>query len=809
MKKAIKIISWLLAGMVTLLVAAVIIVPLVFDPNNYRDEISALVKKHTGRELVIEGKIELSLFPWLGMRLGAMQLSNAEGFGPEPFARIETADVRIKLLPLLHKEVEMEKIVLHGLEAYLGIHADGRSNWDDLVAKATTDDAPTEKTKKPDTDKQKFSNPALALAALSFGGLELRESKLIWDDQQARTRYTVEQLNLAIGAVQFNEPFAIKLDFNVDSSEQQARGHIQLNSHITLNLREQKYHLDTTVLAIDLQSALIPGGQAKARLAADIQADLQAQTAQLANLQLDAQGLSLQGQINAHKILASPDASGHLQLSITDANKLLAPFQQDLPTGLKPASLQDASLKTDFALSLGQQTIKLDKLELKALGLALSAYVQGQKIIDAPQLSGQFKIADFVPRDLLHTLAIELPEMADPSTLTKASGQFDFTVNQQQAAISNLQLQFDDSSLNGSASVKNYQQPALRYDITLNTIDADRYLPPPEEKPDAPVPPVTAAAAGATQLPPDTIAQLRQLDIDGTARIGKLKAMNLRASDVHATLKAKDGLLRVYPVEAKLYDGSYDGNLSLDVRGKEPLIGMHEKLTAVQSGPLLKDFMGKDYVTGTANLSAQLTAQGLHPEQVRRTLNGQAAFSFTDGAVNGINVAQLIRNAYAAYQKQPLVKDEVKSTDFALISGSATIKNGLLNNQDLKADSPLLRVEGQGTVHLATEDINYLLKAAIVGTLKGQGGKELDELKGLTVPLRITGSFSEPKFNIDLASLLDDKAKQKLDAEKQKVLEKLDSKRSRLLEKLDAEKHRMQRKLDDEEQKQQQDPKTN
>lgn len=728
MIKLFKFVAWMLGLLVAALVAAVVIIPMLFDPNDYREEIGALVKKHTGRELTIEGRIELSVFPWLGAQLGAMQLSNAEGFGPEPFARIGSADVRIKLLPLLRKEVEMEKIILHGLEANLGRHADGRSNWDDLVAPAaagSAEEPAAQGDEKSPSAGGDAANPMGALAALSLGGLELRDARLSWDDRQAEARYAVDRLNLSIGAVELGKPFALEMNFNVNSSEPQLQGHIQLASRITLDLQEQRYRLDATRLAADLQSAMFPGGRVDARLAANIEADIKAQTVSVAGLKLDAYGLALQGQLQGQQILANPQLSGHLQSE------------------------------------------------------------------------------EFVPRDLVDRLAVELPEMADPSTLTKASIRLGFAANSQQAVIENLDVRFDDSSLQGRLSVSNFQRPALRYDFTLDAIDADRYLPPPGEEPAAPVPPASAAAAGATTLPPETIAELRALDLAGTMRIGKLKVMNLRSSDLHATVNAKDGLLRVHPVGASLYDGHYEGNLSLDLRGKEPLIGMDEKLAAVQAAPLLKDFMGEDYVSGTANLSAQLTAQGLDPEQVRRSLNGKLAFSFTDGAVNGINIAQLIRNAYATYQKQPAPKDEVRSTDFALISGSATVQNGLLTNNDLKAESPLFRVNGQGTAHLASEELDYLVKAAIVGSLEGQGGKELSELKGLTVPLRITGRFSEPKFSVDLASLLDARLQQKLDAEKERLQEKLDAEQQRLQEKLDAEKQQLQEKMDAEKQKMQ------
>ena len=692
MKKLLKIVAWLLGALVALAVVAAVVIPLVFDPNDYRDEISAAVKKQTGRDLKIEGQLKLSLFPWLGVEMGAMQLSNAKGFGPQPFARIEGVDVKVKLLPLLHKQVEMDKVVLRGLELNLGRRADGSSNWDDLTSRQPSAAAEPKTAPK---KKDEAAQPGMALGGLAVGGLELRDAKVTWDDRVSGGRYAIDHFNLISGAVALKQPFDIQLDFDVASNQPELRGHVQFRSRVTLDLNDQNYRLDTTTLSSDLQGKLLPGGKLAAKLQANVVADLKA------------------------------------------------------------------------------QTLQVDGLRLDTMGIALDGSVRGSRIIDAPQFSGTLKSNEFVPQDLIAQLAIKLPEMADPSALTKASLAFAFDAGLDSVAVKDLQVRVDDTKLTGSASVHNFKRPALRYDLSVDQVDADRYLPPPPPK-DAPkATPATAAAGGATQLP---LAQLRALDVQGEAKVGKLKVMNLRSTDIHATLNAKGGVIHLYPVGAKLYDGSYDGNLTLDVRGAEPVSSMDEKLAGVQAGPLLKDFMGKDYVTGKGSVSAKLTARGIDPMAARKSLNGNVAFKFENGAVNGINLAQLIRNAYASYKKQPAPKDEVKQTDFAAITGTATIKDGLVTNKDLDAKSPLFRVAGKGTANLVSEAIDYRVSAAIVGTLEGQGGKELDDLKGLTVPVHIGGTFRDPKFNVELGELLDAKAKQKIDVEKKKAQEQVNKK---------------------------------
>jgi AsmA protein len=170
-----------------------------------------------------------------------------------------------------------------------------------------------------------------------------------------------------------------------------------------------------------------------------------------------------------------------------------------------------------------------------------------------------------------------------------------------------------------------------------------------------------------------------------------------------------------------------------------------------------------------------LTGAGKTIDAIKATLNVKGNFAFTEGAVQGVNIAESIRKAKAAFSGQKLADSgEPVQTDFSSLTGSFTVKNGIVDNQDLAMKSPLLRLSGAGQADLPQELIDYALKVAIVGTLSGQGGEELADLKGLTIPVKITGPFNAPKPTVDLASLLKDKAKQELKTKAQeKVKEKL------------------------------------
>ena len=234
----------------------------------------------------------------------------------------------------------------------------------------------------------------------------------------------------------------------------------------------------------------------------------------------------------------------------------------------------------------------------------------------------------------------------------------------------------------------------------------------------------------------------------------------------------------MHPLTASLYSGSYKGHIQLNSNLGTPIISVNETLTNVAAGPLLKDLIGDDKILGTVSVKAKLTMRGSTPDQIKKTANGDIQFSFINGAVKGFNLSKIIRDAKDKLSgKKTSTDNEPQQTDFAELSGSANIKSGLLQNQDLLMKSPFFRINGRGKANLMDESIDYLTQVAIVETSKGQGGKDLENLKGLTIPVKISGTFTNPKFKPDLNAMISNdakkKAKEKIDKEKDKLKEKL------------------------------------
>ncbi|MBK8163871.1 MAG: AsmA family protein [Gammaproteobacteria bacterium] len=735
----IRRIAIVLGILAALLLAALVLIPLLFNPNDYKDKIAELARDATGRELRIVDDMKLSLFPWIGVEFGRVEFANAAGFGPQPFARIAAAEIKVKLMPLFQRRIEVDTVTLHGFALSLETAADGRTNWDDLAARGATQD-------RADTEPPPPSNggdAALALpAALSIGGLDVRDGALHWRDDSAGTRLDVTGLRLASDRIEAGKPVDLELAFDLHGEQPAIDGHLDLATRLEADLAQQRLRAANLRLDARLAGAGMPLGKIELRLAGDVDADLAGQAYRIDKLRLNT--------------------------AVDDAK---------LPGGRLALALQGR-----IVADLDKQTAELPDFVLTTQGVTLRGTLRATRLLDAPVAAGHLEADTFNPRDLLKALAIDAPETADAATLTRAAFAFDFEAAGEHAAISALRLQLDDSALTGSASVRDFAAPALAFDLALDRIDLDRYLPPPQDEPVAATP--AAAAPAALKLPLDT---LRALDIDGRLAAGQLRISGLSLSDLSLAVRAKDGLIALAPLKANLYGGRYAGNIRLDARGAVPAFALNESLTGIQAGPLLKDLLDNETFSGNADFALEATASGDTEDALLRSLDGTARFKLRDGAVKGFNTAQMIREAKAKLEGRPAPPAAANQTDFSELGASVRVGGGIARNDDLSASSPYLRIGGSGQADLIKQEIDYRLRVRLVDTEIGQGGEQLGDVKGIEIPIRISGAFAGPSIGLDsavISDVLKQKAKaavkQAVDASKGKAQEKLEQKKQEL-----------------------------
>ena len=349
-----------------------------------------------------------------------------------------------------------------------------------------------------------------------------------------------------------------------------------------------------------------------------------------------------------------------------------------------------------------------------------------------------------------------------------------------QTANADLAMKLDESNIKATFAVADFAALRSTFDIAIDRLNVDKYLPPKKPGEAAKTP------AGSQPEQPIDFSPIKKLDAAGSVRIGDLTASNIKAQNVRIDVRAKNGRLDVDPLAANLYQGSVKGVASVDANTNR--IAIKQNLAGISIGPLLRDAIGQDLLEGRGNVALDVTTTGNLDSAMKKALNGTAKLELKDGAIKGINLAQSLRNAKALFDSGKREAEQGaaagEKTDFSELTASFDIKNGIAHNGDLLAKSPFLRLTGEGDINLPGGTLNYLAKAAVVASGAGQGGKEMADLKGLTVPVRVSGPFTALKYKLEFGSVLSDSAKQKFEEKKEEIRDKLEDKLKEKLKKL-------------------------
>ena len=329
----------------------------------------------------------------------------------------------------------------------------------------------------------------------------------------------------------------------------------------------------------------------------------------------------------------------------------------------------------------------------------------------------------------------------------------------------------DESTIKGKAAMARAKVAAYEFDLNIDKLNLDRYLASSEKKQEKKDEPAKPAPKDKEADAPVDLSGLKGLNAKGKVEIGALQVQGLKLAAVKTEIRAADGRAEVGPHSANLYEGSLAGNLMLD--GNANRVAVKETLSNIAVGPLLRDFAQQDRLEGKGNVALDVNAAGKTVNAMKSALAGTAKVNLKDGAVKGVDIGAIITKARSALgSQQAQAADGKERTDFSELNATFVVKNGVAHNDDLDVKAPLFRVSGAGDIDVAKSAINYVVKAAVVATTKGQGGKERDDLAGLTVPVKLSGPLDAMKYEVDYRAVAGDLAKSKVGGQAKEAIEK-------------------------------------
>ncbi len=737
---------------VILAMVAITYVALTFNPNDYKAKIIQTVKQSKQRNLHLDGDIKLSFFPNIGANLSKVSLS--EFNSENKFAEIDSARVSLAFMPLLRKQVVVDEVVLSGLQATLVKHNDGTTNIDDLLSQDKNLSSPQ------DNQQVKFDIASVSVA----------NTHLTYRDELSGAQYVIKNLTLKSGRIANGVTIPIDLSLGVQANQPKLDITTRLKTKLTFDLDKEQYRLQD--MNLQLAGTALDMSDLKVKASGDANADL-------AKNEFGAQKLTLNvsGNKVGEKFEAKLDVPA---LSLT--NDKFSGESIALNANMQTALGNIIAALNMPRLEGNAQSFRIDTL---TLDLDVKQAEQAFKIKTGGKVSGNFKAQQFNWDELSVTMNATGDTLPNKSVSSEMKGnvQIDTLKQNVQASFAGGLLQ---SQIKAKVGVSNFSQPAIKFDVELDQLDADLYLPK-----------TTAVPTKATgpESPLD-LSGLRKLNIDGSLRIGALKVMSVKSRELRVDVQAKNGMVNVSPISANLYQGHANGSLNINAQAL-PIVTINQSLSGVDVASLGKDAANFDTLEGKGSVGINLALRGDTVGEMKKSANGSMSLNLADGAIKGINIPKKIRGAKSALgaKSQSQAADKQEKTDFSELKASFKVTNGIAHNDDLSMKSPLLRLSGNGDIDIGNDSINYLAKATLAKTLEGQGGQ--DSVRGVTVPVRVSGPFVDLKYSLDFASMVSDEARQKVEAAKVAAQQKVEVAKEVVKQKVEEKKEEVKTQIQD------------
>ena len=924
-----------LSGLLVVILIAVTVTVVSLDPNEHKDWISEQALDQTGRTLSLEGDIDVTFYPWLGVEVNKLTVGNAPGFGDAPFLQADYIKLRVKLMPILKDSYIVDTVSVRGAVINLAKNKEGISNWDDLIGEEKKDDS-----------------AAFPLAAVVLGGVDVQQASLNWSDASNDTQYKISNMDIKTDALTYGEPIKLELGMDVVANKPALSGHVGLNGTIAYDIDNQLYNIRPLELVATIKGANIPGGETKATFSAAIDLNLDDDTASISDLKLDALDTQISGSFNASQV-QTPEPSIEAKVNITGADlaqlfkiaeveplasqiaqlsdrsfklntslvadlergdidvselslamlgstvqgdvkvlnmlsespgykgqlkaagpdlptlmqvlgqfqggaesslteygvklakvkhkafKIDASFDADMKSGdidiptldiatlgikvkgnlkakdmladngvingklnlngaelssllaaldqkslvgvvrsinfeagisgnasnlnLKPMLLKasvageqigktpvDVSLHADTNINLDKEKLSMAGLTLKGLGLNITGKIEASKFLQAPEFVGQLNVASFNLRSLMSKLNQELPVTADKKVFSNVGLSTKFAGSGNNLKLEELAMVLDQTNLKGNFSVSDFAKPEIRFALNIDQINADRYLSPVEDGKNAPITPETAASA-AVQLPVET---LQALNMKGNLSIGKLTISKAKLSNVKLSLDGKDGKIKLDPIAANLYQGSYAGKISINANGKLPKVVVNSSIKGVQIEPLLKDAMGNADLVGKSDISIAVVARGNNTNSFKQTLSGQAELKVVNGIVRGVDVPKALEQVEIMIESKRFGKVNTEGdTPFDSLTATLPINAGVVTNEDLILSAPGFKVRGSGILaRLVDMTWKYDLKIGVDERSVAKNDKTYN-IGDYTIPVKCRGKIAGENCAADKMNL--------------------------------------------------------
>jgi AsmA protein len=715
-----------LAVAVGLLVTAVVLLLASFDPQRYAPELAAWVKARTGRDLVIDGPLRFTLWPQPRVETGRLSLSERDGGGS--FASVANARLTLALLPLLRGVAVIEDARLEAPKLDLRVRADGTPNFDDLFAPGGAGSGDS----KPGAAE---SGPTRRIA---LDRLQIEGGEVHWRDDRNGTDLRVLDMQARFGRLGRGA-----------AGDAQVRGRIVgTQPRLALALEgDGKYRLSSdggiAVSGLDAKArGNVDEQHGEAVVTGDLEWDDARSTFGVRDFRLDARSeAGLELEVLAPKLRIAPEGAA--------SERATATVRKNDAARSVNARLVLSGLRSEGG-RMALESASLDGT-WKAGDAAYEAKLASPVMLDLE--AGTAELAS-----LSGTLQLATTALGREPVVAPISGSMRGSWAGGRSAAAKLETTLEGAAIRGSFEVEDWAKRRVRAELDADRLELDRYLPTQGASAksgaggSAPAPGGAGGEPAQGPRPTLDFASLQDLDFVGAARIGSLTARGVKVEKLDLGVRVREGRVDVQPMAAVLYGGTTTGSASLDIGANR--WHLSQQLHGVEAGPLLLAMAKFDRLEGRGNAAVELEATGDTREALVRSLRGTARFALAGGAIVGIDLAEVLRQASVALGSKTALEREARPgdrTSFSELSASFVIRDGIGTTKDLTFRSDAARASGGGRLDLVAGTVDYKLDATLLGVSTDVRNRVIARIGEVSVPVRVTGPIESPKYSVDVA----------------------------------------------------------
>lgn len=747
-----------------ILVLAALVVPFLVPKSVYKTQIEKAATSALQRDVTLSGDVDISVFPRISARIRGVTVANPAGFADPNM--IEAGELRgsVKWLPLLSRRVDVQELAFVDAKVFLQRLENGQANWE--------------------TARQGEAGPESAGGGFDAGiaSAVLENASLTFRDDRAGKTYAVTELDLDASMQALDQPLSadasglyqgqtfdmklrldspealtgeqpaiVGLDLKTSLGKVRYDGTAQLGEPGALEGDLSFSAPDLSALAgflgIETPFNLAPLGTAtvKARVSGalagpDIAFDL-------FSLKSDLIEVSYTGNV---ALQGTPKLQGRLEASLPNAGELTRQIGLDVPAA-------SALERLDIT---GEVTGPLDALtvtgaDLTHTGALLDASYAGEvSLAGDGRLDGRMAASSESLRALLATFGTELPP---GETLRELDVSGNVAGSFRSVSIGNLDLRLDDLSGTGQAGLDlSGKVPRLTGDLTMQALDLTPFM-----GDDS-----SGTGSGKTGIQPWSkapldLAGLRAINADFSLNADTITIGNVTLSDAVVATTLDGGRLTADLSRFNAFNGAWTGKLVLNAQTGAPILSLSMTGDNVLMSNMLATLSGFDRLTGTGQFKITAKATGNSIDEIMHSFDGDMSTALVDGSIKGLNVLQLVRSASSL--REALAAGNLNKLDFASVLSSAeetdfstfntvlTVRDGVANVDVMKLVSPVLGIDGSGTINLGGQSLDLRLATSIDKKAQGQGS--VVQLNGIPVPVRLSGAWNNLKVTPDMSGV--------------------------------------------------------